>query len=160
MSHLMMHPGHHVPVRQTIVLSIAVLVTNLALVWFALSIQSDPADDATQIRTLVEHQIDALNERDAAALQLTYCRQQGDVADSIVAALGPRTEDRTLRVTRITDIQRIGSTLATAHVELEFTGPDLAAIELRPDTVSMFRKGETGWQMCDPGNAPADLLHV
>lgn len=160
MSHLMLHPVHHVPVRQTVALAVAVLVTNLALIWFAVSIQSDPSDDATQIRTVVEQQIDALNDRDAAALQLTYCRQQGEVADLIVDALGPATDNRKLRVARITDIQRIGSTLATARVQVVFTGEDLAAIDLRPDTISMFRKGETGWQMCDPGNAPADLLHA
>lgn len=160
MSHLLVHPVHHVPARQTVLLSVAVLLTNLALVWFALSIQSDQADDATQIRTVVEQQIEALNDRDAAALQLTYCRQQGGIAGLIVEALGPRTDAGTLRVARITDIQRIGSTLATARVQVEFTGTDLDAITLRPETVSMFRKSETGWQMCDPGNAPADLLHV
>ncbi|MCZ4553465.1 MULTISPECIES: hypothetical protein [Mycobacteriales] len=160
MSHLMLHPVHHVPVRQTVVLSMAVLLANLALVWFALSIRSDPADDATAIRTVVAQQIDALNARDAAALQLTYCSRQGEVAGLIIEALGPRTANRTLRVARITDIQRIGSTMATARVQVEFTGADLAAIELRPDTVSTFRKGETGWQMCDPGDGSTDLLHV
>lgn len=165
MSHLLTHPEHHahlhhVPLRPTIALALAVLVANVGLVWFALSLRSDPADDAAQIRSVVNQQIEALNDRDAEALQLTYCREQGPVADAILVALGPRTDDGILRVAQITDIQIIGSRLATAQVVVEADGSGVPGVDLRPESLTLFRKDQTGWKMCDPGNQQATTLHL
>lgn len=165
MSHLMTHPVHHLPVhhvhlRATVLLALAVLVANIALIWFALSLRADPVDDAAQIENVVRQQIKALNDRDAEALQLTYCRAQGPIAERIVDALGPPTRDSNLRVAQIADIQVIGSQLATARVVVETDGPGATGLELRPDSSTMFRKDQTGWKMCDPGDQGTTTLHL
>lgn len=165
MSHLMTHPQHHahihhVPLRPTIVLALVVLMANIGLVWFALSLRADPADDAAQIESVVRQQIEALNDRDAEALQLTYCREQGAIAGDIVAALGPPSSAVTLRVTRIADIQVIGSRLATAQVTITADGTGVSGVDLRPESLTLFRKGQTGWKMCDPGDPQGTTLHL
>lgn len=165
MSHLMTHPVHHLPVhhvhlRATVLLALAVLVSNIALVWFALSLRADPIDDAAQIENVVRQQIEALNNRDAEALQLTYCQAQGPIAGGIIDALGPRAADSKLHVAQVADIQIIGSQLATARVVVETDGPGVTGLELRPDSSTMFRKNQTGWKMCEPGGREATTLHL
>lgn len=168
MSHLITYhhvPGHpvhfhHIPLRPTIVLALVVLMANVTLVWLALSLRADPADDAAQIQDVIRQQIAALNDRDADALALTYCREQGAIAGDIVAALGPPSSDATLRVARIADIQIIGSRLATAQVVLEVDGPGVIGLDPAPGSLTLFRKGESGWKMCDPGDRGAATLHL
>jgi hypothetical protein len=163
MSLTLPHPPHYVPVRTAALLALVVLVLNIVLVWSALALRPDAAGDESQIRDLVHQQIDALNRRDPAALSLTYCDQQGTVAHQIVEALGPPTQGALLRVTRVADIQFIGSgdhQMATAHVTLAMAGPTNGAISARPAELTYFSHEQTGWKMCQPSDTQSPIHYL
>jgi hypothetical protein len=144
-------------------LAVVVLVLNIVLVWFALSLRPSTASDESQIHDLVDRQIAALNHRDTAALQLTYCDRQGAIAQQIITALGPSSNDVELRVTRITDIQFVGSgtaRLATAQVELLVTRADNTIVQPRPSEVNWFRREDTGWKMCQPKDHESSIQYL
>jgi hypothetical protein len=157
------HPTHFIPVRTVVPLAVVVLVLNIVLVWFALSLRPSSASDESQIRDVVNRQIAALNQRDAAALQLTYCDRQGAIASQIITALGPASGDVELRVTRITDIQFVGSgtaRLATAQVALLVTRADNTIVQPRPSEVNWFRREDTGWKMCQPSDHESTIQYL
>ncbi|PHV65665.1 Rv0361 family membrane protein [Williamsia muralis] len=163
MSLTLPHPTHYVPVRTAALLALIVLVLNIALVWSALALRPAAAGDESQIRELVHQQIDALNHRDPAALSLTYCDQQAVVARQIVEALGPPSQGALVRVTRIADIQFIGSgddQMATAHVTLAIAEPANGAISARPSELTHFTREQTGWKMCQPSDNESPIHYL
>lgn len=163
MSLTLPHPTQYVPVRTAALLALVVLVLNIALVWSALALRPAAADDESQIRELVHQQIDALNRRDPAALSLTYCDHQGVAAHQIVQALGPPSQGTLVRVTRIADIQFIGSgdnQMATAHVTLAIAGPTNGAISARPAELTHFSREQTGWKMCQPSDSESPIHYL
>jgi hypothetical protein len=138
-------------------------VLNVVLVWTALSLRPSAAGDEDQIRNLVHQQIDALNRRDPAALQLTYCDRQGAVARQIIDALGPPVDGALVRVTQIADIQFIGSggdRMATAQVTLTVTGAGDGVITARPTVLNYFSREDTGWKMCQPADSESPIQHL
>lgn len=163
MSLALPHPTQYVPVRTGALLALIVLVLNIVLVWSALALRPAAAHDESQIRELVHQQIDALNRRDRAALSLTYCDQQGVVAHQIVEALGPPSQGALVHVTRIADIQFIGSgddQMATAHVTLAIAGPTNGAISARPAELTHFSREQTGWKMCQPSDGESAIHNL
>jgi hypothetical protein len=157
------HPTHFVPIRTAIGLALVVLVLNIVLVWTALSLRPSAASDESQIRALIHQQIAALNNRDPAALQLTYCDRQGSVAEQIITALGPSAGGDELRVTRITDIRFIGSgpyRMATAQIALAVPVTTNAIIQPPLSELNYFRKEDTGWKMCQPNDRESTIYHL
>lgn len=159
MIHLPMHVGPHggshtippIPVRPTAAIAAGVLVVNIALLWLAFGLRSGPTTDVEKIEELVHRQITALNDRDVAALQLTYCAESGPIAARIVEGLGPADVGSTIAVDRIADIRFIGSPpadLATAHITLTVVGNENAALTTAPEDLSYFKREKTGWKMC------------
>ena len=158
MIHLPVHVGHGgshsippIPVRPTVAIAAGVLVVNIALLWLAFGLRTGPTSDAEQIEELVHRQITALNNRDAAALQLTYCAESGPIGAQIVEGLGPADAGSTIAVSRITDIRFIGSPpadLATASITLTVVGDDNPALSTEPRSISYFKREKTGWKMC------------
>lgn len=159
MIHLPVHVGHHggphshapIPVRPAVAITVGVLVVNIALLWLAFGLRGGPTSDSAQIEELVHRQITALNNRDPAALQLTYCAESGPIGALIVDTLGPADAGSSVDVDRITDIRFIGSPpadLATAHVTLTISGAGNQALSTPPETVSYFKHEATGWKMC------------
>ena len=159
MIHLPVHVGHHhgshstapVPVRPIAAITAGVLLVNIVLLWMAFGLRGGPPSDSAQIEELVHRQITALNDRDPAALQLTYCAESGPIGALIIDTLGPADSGSTVAVARITDIRFIGSSpadLATASVTLTVSGTGNEALSTPPQSVAYFKLEETGWKMC------------
>jgi hypothetical protein len=171
MIHLPVHVGHHhgsqstapLPVRPIAAITAGVLLVNIALLCIAFGLRGGPPSDTAQIEELVHHQITALNDRDPAALQLTYCAESGPIGGLIIDTLGPADADSTVDVARITDIRFIGSSpadLATASVTLTVSGTGNEALSTPPQSVSYFKREETGWKMCQQNDLQQVTRHL